>query len=90
MSWLGTAVAWSALIACVLSVLSELRGRRLRAEARHREHELELRQHEAEIAAAYDRGRASRAEDLELCRKDRDYWRDMLVRRLEERKPGGN
>lgn len=84
MNVLGTAVAWCAVIACGLSVLSEYRGRRERSEAHRREQA-------AEVQAAYERGRASNLhevtqihETLDLVRKERDYWRDMVVRRINE------
>lgn len=85
MNALATVVAWSAIIAAITSVIAVILGQRSASRARHQEHM-------AEIQAAYDRGRTNAEEMLgahlgqvgdmlEQCRKDRDYWRDFVVRR---------
>ena len=83
MNLLGAAVAWSALIACCLSIMSEFRGRRIRREEQQRRHDTEMEQHRNDVEAAFDRGRSSRDAEFARCEKDRDYWRDLVVRRAE-------
>jgi hypothetical protein len=82
-NWLASAVAWSALVACCLSIVSELRGRRIRREEEQRRRDTEREQHRNDVEAAFDRGRASRDAEVARCEKDRDYWRDIVVRRAE-------
>jgi ABC-type protease/lipase transport system fused ATPase/permease subunit len=72
--WLGTAVAWSAILACIISAVSALLSRRDTTRARHEAQA-------AAVQAAYDRGRASRNDELVEIHADRDYWRDIVVRR---------
>jgi hypothetical protein len=80
---LGSAVAWSALVACCLSIVSELRGRRVRREEEQRRRDAEREQHRSDVEAAFDHGRSSRDAEFARCEKDRDYWRDIVVRRAE-------
>jgi membrane protein implicated in regulation of membrane protease activity len=82
-NWLASAVAWSALIACCLSIISEFRGRRERREEQQRRHDTAMEEQRAAVEAAFDRGRSSRDAEFARCEKDRDYWRDIVVRRAE-------
>ena len=73
---LGTLVAWSAIIACIISAMLGYLNRRDAGRER-------ARQHAAEVQMAYDRGRQSTLDELGQVRADRDYWRDIVVRRNE-------
>lgn len=73
---LAAVVSWAAIISVIIGVIIAVLNRRDIGRER-------TRQHAGEVQTAYDRGRASVLDELSQVRADRDYWRDIVVRRTE-------